>query len=176
MTPPVELIDDLRILQPPNPWLIYYWAGGAALGLLILLFGLKMFRRWRQRRAAGSNIQIRAAQEEALSALEQLFSVVEAGQAKAYAIESSAILRRYVEQRFEIRAPQKSTEEFLREAQHSSQLSPELQELIASFLGCCDFLKFGRGIATRDELEALHAAAIQLVSETPAEEIHGRGS
>ena len=37
---------------------------------------------------------------------------------------------------------------------------------------CCDYLKFARGIASREELEGLHAAAVQFIQETRA---GGRG-
>ncbi len=168
MTPLAELIDDLRLLEPPNPWLIYYWAGGAIVALLLLWLVIRGIRAWRRRPRAVSARHIRAIQQEALASLQELFAMVEEGQGKAYAIESSAIIRYYVERRFNAGASRRSTEEFLHEAQHSSYLAPEHQELLGQFLACCDYLKFARGIASREELEELHAAAVQFVKETRA--------
>lgn len=168
MTPLAELIDDLRLLEPPNRWLLYYWVGGAILLLLLLWILMRVIRAWRRSPGTASARHILAAQEDALASLQELFAMVEEGQGKPYAIESSGIIRRYVERRFDIGASRRSTQEFLHEAQHSPQLAPEHQELLGQFLTFCDYLKFARGIASRDELEHLHAAAVQFVSETRA--------
>ena len=40
------------------------------------------------------------------------------------------------------------------------------RELLAEFLGCCDFLKFARARAELAELEAQHQAAVRFVRET----------
>jgi hypothetical protein len=93
---------------------------------------------------------------------------VEEQQGKSYAIESSAIIRRYIEHRFRIRAPARSTDEFLHEAQSAPELAAEYRTSLGVFLRCCDILKFGRGLANRSELEELHAAAVQFVYETAA--------
>ena len=91
---------------------------------------------------------------------------VDTEQARPYAIESSAIIRRYIEVRFDLAAPKRSTEEFLAEAQQSPNLAPEYQTLLADFLQCCDLLKFARTLADRNELVQLHDAAIRFVKET----------
>jgi hypothetical protein len=174
MTPLAELIDDLRLLEPPNPWLLYYWAGGAVLALLFLLLLVRMIRSWRRRPGAVSERQVRAAQEDALASLQELFAMVEEGQGKPYAIESSRIIRTYVERRFDIGASRRSTEEFLHEVQYSPQLAPENQELLGQFLNFCDYLKFARGIASQEELEGLHAAAVQFITETRAGVMEGQ--
>lgn len=169
MTPPSELIDDLRILEPPDPWLLYYWIGGGLLGLLLIYMLVRLFRAWKRRRGRNVARDIRAAQADALAALEQLFSMVDEGLGKAYAIESSKVLRQYFERRFEIRAPVQSTEEFLHEMQHSPLLDEENQELLELYMNSCDYLKFARGVAQREELEDMHAIAVHLIKETREE-------
>jgi hypothetical protein len=166
MTSPSELIDDLRILEPPDPWLLYYWIGGGLLGLLLLFLLVRLCRAWRQRRGMSGAHDSRAAQAEALAALEELSSMVDERLGKPYAIESSKILRQYFERRFDIRAPVQSTEEFLHEMQHSPLLNEENQELLELYMNSCDYLKFARGVALREELEDMHAIAVHLVKET----------
>jgi hypothetical protein len=171
MNPPLELVEDLRLLEPPNPWIVYYWAGGLVGALLLLLLIRAIVKRLRRPRVGVPLAEIRAAQRDALSALEGLFHLIDEGQGKTYAIESSAVIRHYIERRFGIRAPMRSTDEFLHDAQTAPELSPEFRELLSQFLRCCDLLKFARGIATRPELEELHAAAIRFVKETIASRV-----
>jgi hypothetical protein len=166
MSAPLELVEDLRLLEPPNPWIVYYWAGGLVGALLLFLLIRAIVKRLRRPHVGVPLAEIRAAQRDALSALEGLFHLIVEGQGKTYAIESSAIIRQYIERRFGIRAPTHSTDEFLHEAQDAPELSPEFRELLSQFLRCCDLLKFARGIATRSELEELHTAAVQFVKET----------
>ncbi len=65
-----------------------------------------------------------------------------ADQADAWYVELSGIIRRYLEDRYRLRAPELTTEEFLREAQRSSELSPGHRELLTAFLADCDRVKF----------------------------------
>jgi hypothetical protein len=168
MNAPGELMDDLRLLEPPNPLLPYYWAGAALALFLIILIGWTLVRRARSRRCVEAKIDCPGAQEDALAALQELFTLVKEEQGRMYAIESSAIIRRFIERRFGIRAPAQSTDEFLHAAQSAQELGEEHQAALGVFLKCCDLLKFGRGRADRAELEELHAAAVRFVYETTA--------
>jgi hypothetical protein len=80
--------------------------------------------------------------------------------------ELSSIVRRYVEERFGLRAPERTTEEFIREAGGSNQLAPPHQELVRGFLEQCDLVKFARlRPRPQDATRALEAAVL-LVRET----------
>lgn len=165
MNPPTELLDDLRLLEPPAPWWLWPACAVAILGALILVWWL--IRRHLARRSLRvDDGTAEQAQEDALAALERLFALIDAGQSRPYAIESSAIIRRYIELRFALAAPQRSTEEFLTEAQQSPKLSAEFQKLLGEFLACCDLLKFARTSADRPELEELHSSAVRFVKQT----------
>ena len=165
MNPPTELIDDLRIIEPPQSWLAQYGWVFALLALLIAGWWL-ICRRRAQRAAAAAADSAQQAQEDALAELERLFALIDQERSRPYAIESSAIIRRYLERRFELAAPQRSTEEFLAEARHSPLLAPAYQTLLAEFLQCCDLMKFARTFAKREELVFLQDAAIRFVRET----------
>lgn len=165
MNAPDQLIDDLRLLEPPEPWRIHWGLVLASLALLVGVWWL--IRRWRANAARRARFKaIRGAHEDALTALERLFAMVSEGRSRDYGIESSAILRRYLEARFGLLAPLRSTEEFLHEAQHAPQLTSSQQDALGEFLRCCDLLKFARTSADRAELEALHYAAVGFVTET----------
>jgi hypothetical protein len=168
MNSPSDIVDDLRLLQEPIPLWQQPWFIATTLTLVTLAVFIYWLRHRRLRAAEAVPAQVaETAHEDALSELERLFALVEAEQSRPYAIESSGIVRRYIERRFGIRAPLRSTEEFLREAQHSPKLAAEQQGLLGEFLGCCDFLKFVRGgAASREELEKLHRSAVDFVTAT----------
>ena len=168
MNPPTELIDDLRLLEPPQPFRLPYGIILAVLAAVVLI-GWIIRARCAKNAAQASEDALRQAHADALAELERLFALIDSEQSRPYAIESSAIIRRYIEVRFDLAAPKRSTEEFLAEAQHSPKLAPEYQTLLADFLQCCDLLKFARTFADRNELVQLHDAAIHFVKETAPE-------
>ncbi len=170
MNPPTELIDDLRLLEAPEPFRLHYWPVLASLVLFMLIGWIIRARRMKNT-AQASEDALRQAHANALAELERLFALIDSEQSRPYAIESSAIIRRYIEVRFDLAAPKRSTEEFLAEAQHSPKLAPEYQTLLGEFLQSCDLLKFARTLANRNELVHLHDSAIRFVKETaPARE------
>ena len=165
MNPPSELIDDLRLLEAPEPFRLNYWPVLASLALVVLAWWI--IRSLRSKAFAHAHADALAqAHADALAELERLFALIETAQSRPYAIESSAIIRRYIEVRFNLAAPTRSTEEFLAEARHSPKLAPEYQTLLSDFLHYCDLLKFARTFADRGELTQLHEAAICFVKET----------
>jgi len=168
MNTATNLIDDLRILEAPRPW--YHW--GILAAVLVLAGLLFWFLRMR---SAGeeklSGVRSAHAHEDALAALEQARTLLSAATSRAYAMEVSGIVRRYIENRFGILAPRRSTEEFLEEAKASPKLEAKYQLLLADFLKSCDFLKFARGMAEGPELETLHASAVRFVSETKVAQV-----
>ncbi len=59
----------------------------------------------------------------------------------------SAVIRQYLENRFDLRAPELTTDEFLQLASAQSELSKEHQQLLAEFLNQADLVKFSGGYA-----------------------------
>ena len=78
----------------------------------------------------------------------------------------SAIVRRYLEQRYEIRAPELTTEEFLQVAIARPELSAEHRGLLRSFLERCDRVKFAGYRPDADESLATLKAARGFVEDT----------
>lgn len=166
MNPEGQLIDDLQLAEPPERlhvnWLY-------VLGAVAAAYLLWRFIHWRRRTAAVRryNKSMAKAWMDALAELERIFALIERGESRPYGTESSSVIRRYIEFRFDLSAPRRSTEEFLEEARHSPKLEPKHQALLAEFLKVCDLLKFARTLADRPELEHLHRAAVGFVKETP---------
>jgi hypothetical protein len=163
MNPPTELIDDLQLVDPPEPFNWWYLAG-ALVAIVLLVIVLRWHVRTRLVRLQAA--KLRRAWVDALKELEKLFALIDREESRPYALESSAIIRHYIEDRFELSAPRQSTEEFLESAQHSPKLEPRHQESLGEFLSICDLLKFAQTLADKTELMKLHDAAVAFVMET----------
>jgi hypothetical protein len=165
-----NLIDDLRLLEAPRPLLLIGWLG-IALAVLALI-GFVLWRRSSARRPAVTAATIEAATEDALAELEKLRTLLSVGNSRLYAIQVSGVVRRYIERRFGILAPRRSTEEFLIEAQQSPLLGRCHQQPLREFLAACDFLKFARASAEVPELQQMHSAAECFVKGTKPVSAH----
>ena len=69
---------------------------------------------------------------------------------EAFFVAISSIVRRYLEDRFELRAPELTTEEFLALAGSASHLSHDHQHLLRDFLRQADLVKFAGVRASED--------------------------
>ena len=81
-------------------------------------------------------------------------------------MELSDIVRRYIEARFGLRAPELTTEEFLAEAGRSADLTPSHRSLLSAFLERCDRVKFARYSPGDTESHEALQLARQFLRET----------
>jgi len=160
-----NIIDDLRLLQAPPVWAY------VAVGVLVLALGAAVaYVLWKRAHPTPglplSPAAVAALQEDTLAELAKLHHLIAVENSRPYAIGVSAVVRRYIERRFAIRAPWRSTEEFLAEAKLSPLLDERHRGHLTRFLSCCDFLKFAKASAEVSELEMIHAAAVHFVKDT----------
>jgi hypothetical protein len=87
-------------------------------------------------------------------------------QPKPFVIAVSDTLRLYLEERFNFRAPERTTEEFLNDLQRTDRLTRDQKESLGQFLTNCDLVKFAKYEPGESELHDLHASAVRLVEET----------
>jgi hypothetical protein len=97
-------------------------------------------------------------------------------QPKPFVIAVSDTARTYLEERFQFRAPERTTEEFLRELGGTKLLLPEQKESLGDFLASCDLVKFAQYEPGETELRGLHGSAVRLVEETEPQPIPNSGS
>jgi hypothetical protein len=161
-----KLHDALGPLDPDvggTPWI---WIVGIASALAVLGSGsLLALRAWQARRRLAKR---KSAYEEAvakLRVLEQRGAPTE-DLADGWFVELSAIVRGYLERRYEIRAPELTTEEFLQVATRSPELTPDHRSLLTSFLERCDRVKFAGYRPDSGESIATLAAARGFVEDT----------
>lgn len=92
------------------------------------------------------------------------------GQIDAFFVELSAIVRWYLENRFDLRAPELTTEEFLESMSWSPDLTDEHQAMLREFLRRADLVKFANFVPSEQDTEESVAAARRFLEETRQEE------
>lgn len=178
--PPLELTVRLSIAEtnlvardiaglerwPETPWTRLLLALGAVAALALLAAAVVLaFRRARKPAPPAPPLP---PHERALRALRQLRAkgLPDAEGVDAFYVDLSAIIRRYLEDAFGLRAPEQTTEEFIRAATTSNKLALDHQQLVAAFLEQSDLVKFARYRPATHDMEAAYAAAERLVTET----------
>ncbi len=127
--------------------------------------GVLAYRAVRARRRIA---QQRSAYDEAVAELIALETQGPPDETSAdrWFVALSAIVRRYLEMRYEIRAPELTTEEFLNVAARAAELTAEHRVLLTSFLERCDRVKFAGYRPDADESLASLKAARGFVEDT----------
>lgn len=155
----------LRDIKPPvdipNPW---RWVACAAVATALGALAYALLRWWRRRRMSAAIVPPVPPHVRARQRLQAALGLLD--QPKPFCIEVSETLRGYLEERFALHAPERTTEEFLVELQRTEHLTPPQKERLADFLARCDLVKFARYEPREPELRDLHEAAWRLVEET----------
>ena len=156
---------DIRDIAPPidiPSGLAWLWWGLAAVAIGIVAL---LFWRWRHQRAAQVPIiPVVPAHLRARQKLQEALALI--AQPKLFVIAVSDAERWYLEERFEFRAPERTTEEFLHELQRTDRLTRDQKESLSQFLASCDLVKFAKYEPGESELRDLHSSALRLVEET----------
>jgi len=110
--------------------------------VLLLIGAAAGFWIWRRRERA-SDFVPPTARELAYRELQQLIeSGLAARDVKQFYVELTGIVRRYIERTTSIRAPEQTTEEFLREISRRQTFPPEESGRLKHFLEAADLVKF----------------------------------
>jgi hypothetical protein len=165
--PPTLGEQDLEEIAGPEalPSRRWLWIGGGAAVAAVLAAGAVLLLRQGRRGAVAQKPL--SSGEAALAELEALLArgLAEKGLFREFYQGLSDLARRYVERRYAIRAPERTTEEFLREAQDSPALSGH-SDLLRSFLRHCDLVKFARLQPEPAELAAAVEACRSFITRT----------
>ncbi len=157
--------NQLRDIKPPlnipNPWLWAWWGLGV---LLVATLVFLAWRYWRKRREESQIVPVVPPHVRARQRLQEALALL--GQPREFCILVSDTVRWYLEESFNFRAPERTTEEFLYELQATTLLTPDQKESLGEFLKRCDLVKFARYEPREAELRDLHDSALRLVQET----------
>lgn len=153
-----EAEPEPRPLKPTTEWELPGAARRRGLRLLAALLGagllaglgLVALRRLRRPPRPAPPLP---ADVVALAALERLRGddLPARGEVVEHYRRLTGIVRRYLEDRFGLHAPERTTEEFLREAERSDALDPGHRATLGPFLRSADLVKFARLEPTGEE-------------------------
>jgi len=156
--------EDIRDIRGPKAlpgsWLLPAVLVGALLVTLCVAYAI--WRRNRQARPLNLTLS-----EQTLERLEGTKTLMQPATAREFGIAASAVIRNYIEKRFEVTATQRTTEEFLQTLlQSSNETLARHRSRLAQFLQQCDFVKFAGASLTVTDMEALFQSARGFVLET----------
>ena len=116
---------------------------------------------------------LKPAHEIAYEALARLVKqdLIAKGQIKQFYEQISDILRHYIEHRFDLKAPERTTEEFLQEAGATNALSEDHKKMLQQFLELCDLVKFARYGPSKEEIQKTFDLTKQFIEMTRLNEI-----
>ena len=165
-----SVANDIRDIKPPvdipSGWEWLWWTLGV-LAVAALLFAV--WRWWQKRRLQIPSEPPVPAHVRAKQRLAKALELI--AQPKPFCVLVSDTIRVYLEERFNFRAPERTTEEFLHELQDTDLLTAEQKEKLGEFLECCDLVKFAKYEPREPELRDLHDSALRLVEETEPREV-----
>ena len=145
----------------PWIWVMSVLAAAAGLTAVFVLF-------WRRRSLRPSPSPRISAYRKAMAAMDRLAAAgwLERGELDPFYTELSGIVRHYVEERFGLHAPDRTTEEFLLEMLHQPVLDEAHRRLLGDFLAECDLVKFARARPAASEGRVAMNAAREFVEQT----------
>lgn len=152
-------------------WPAWAWAVAIAAAAVLVAVAILIARRVRGKIPAAAPVVMpweRARERLALLAKRQL---PQQGKYDAYYVDLSAILRYYIEGRFQLHAPEQTTPEFLNESLGKGHFTPEQEVFLARFLRLCDRVKFARFRPDLEEMQRSFEEVERFIEETvPREE------
>ena len=158
--------EDIRDIRGPKSvlaqsgWMPEVLAGG------VIIVALGAWVIWR-RRGRGVVPRSLTLTEQALERLEKTKPLMRPESAREFGIAASEVIRQYIEQRFNVIATQRTTEEFLQALlQGPNETLARHRALLAQFLQQCDFIKFAGASLAMADLETLFQSARGFVLET----------
>lgn len=171
--PATGVIQDIRgpvEIPTVTPWFHRLLLVLAVLVVLAVIW-------WALRRRARGRAEFReSAAARARARLSEAWARVD--QPERFCTRLSEVVRGYLEERFGLKAPDQTTEEFLASLSQNTVLDVGLKPLLEEFLTQCDWVKFAQGDPGRAECERLHQMASRLIDETgvdPAPQRPGPG-
>jgi hypothetical protein len=163
----LSIADIEDVVDMPTKTVLWWILPAAAVAGGIA--GLWLYFR-RKKSIAAVRI-FKSAHEIAYARLQSLIrqDLVKAGKVKEFYEAISDILRHYIEDRFELRAPERTTEEFLFEIRDAGVLSEGDRKALMEFLTHCDLVKFAKHSPTNEQIQHTFDLAKNFIEQTKSE-------
>lgn len=160
-----QLIDkNLKTIDPDkqNPTLI--------IGIVIVIFLLIAFMviKWlRQRRKESVVIPPWTTALNALDELEAKFPM----SYELFYVESTDILRQYIESIYQLPATERTTPEFITMLANNTLLMPNTKKVLTNFLKQADMIKFAKQSSSAEQMQDALQSIRQLINDTTAKHL-----
>jgi hypothetical protein len=160
-----QTLRDIRGHQSPAvPGSLWYWLFPVA---AVVIFAVLL---WRSQGTDASRADIpqrlpHIAAADRLDALDRS-GLIERREFHPYFVELSDILRQYVEARFSLHAPDRTTEEFLSDMRQTPLLNDDQKATMGRFLRAADMVKFAKHNPEVTDAQEAMVVARRFVDET----------
>ncbi len=180
LLPPVTEQVKIKDIQPPHSLPPERVRQALLAGLVFILAVLMIygFYFWEKKRSKKVVPEIKPGPEEiARQELDRLLAenLMAKGEIKLFHLRISDILRHYIENRFGVKAPEQTTEEFLTELSRAGSADNTLlithKTLLGDFLTQCDLVKFAKHEPSMAECEKTVQICHEFVEKTKEERI-----
>ena len=163
----IEDIEDVVEMKARNHWA---WCLVGPIVLVAVAVTIAFLRR--KKTIVETKRIYKSAHQIAFEMLKTIADekMVEQGQIKLFYEKLSGCLRQYIENRFQLRASEQTTEEFMENLKTSSVLKLEYKQELQKFLEHCDLVKFARYQPTNEQINESLTMAKQFVEKTKSAE------
>jgi hypothetical protein len=163
----IEDIEDVKEM-PRQKSLAWVWI----LSVIVAAFAAGLWLYFRRKRVKELVRIFKPAHELAYERLRALVKedLVGAGRIKEFYERISDILRHYIEHRFSLRAPERTTEEFLAELANAEVLPVSQKQRLGEFLQHCDLVKFAKYNPTTQQVQETFDLVKDFIEKTKSDE------
>lgn len=167
---PADIKPIVRLPFSPIWWARQHWqwiAGAAALAALAAAIVLLVRRKRKPKAPEQAEAAPVPLHERVLAELDALDQerLWQQGQHKAYQSRLTDLLRGYIEERFQVPALERTTDELMHELR-VSPLSTDQQTVLGNMLRAADLVKFAKALPGPQENEQLMASARRFILAT----------
>lgn len=171
-TAKLEIRDISGPVSPPPPprgWTYAIVIGGIVFVLILVV----IIVWWRRHRVFERVVPKIPAHELAYRKLESLLAekLLDQDQVKLFYYKLSDILRHYIENRFGLHAPERTSDEFLEELRSSDLLQVDHKQLLRDYMQHCDLVKFAEHRPETEEIQKTFDACKRFIEETRSAEV-----
>ena len=157
-------MKDLVDIRAPVYVFDQWWLLFTVIGIGLIAVGLLIWFVLRRKNLPPTLPVIVPAHERARQKLQAALDLLD--KPKPFCILVSDAVRLYLEERFDLQAPDRTTDEFLDELRWRPVLSSGQKDLLRDFLVRCDLVKFAKVELAPNDLQGLYNSALTLIDQT----------
>src|SRR3989338_7904529 len=137
-------IRDVKPVEYPKDYTLVVM--GLLAAIAVIVFFMIRFLKYRKNKILAKAAPVKAPWEIALAKLEALRreNLILKGEIKKYYTVLGDIIRWYFEQKFNVKAPEMTTPEFLEHLTNLPHLNTSQKEILKDFMNSCDMVKFAK--------------------------------